>query len=71
MQWMHSEERIAARYESTIDRDPAPRVLDLPEGSAAGSAGGPRSAWEAEWLARTGTIPVFNTPNPAGPTPQS
>jgi putative copper resistance protein D len=71
LQWMHSEERIAARYEATLDRDAAPRTLDLPEGNAAGSASGPRSAWEAEWLARTGTIPVFNTTNPAAPTPRS
>jgi putative copper resistance protein D len=71
LQWMQSEERIAARYERTLDRDESPRVLDLPSGSAAGSAQGPVSAWEAEWLARTGTIPVFNTPAPMGPTPDS
>lgn len=71
LQWMRSEERIAARYERTLDRDESPRVLDLPSGSAAGSAHGPVSAWEAEWLARTGTIPVFNTPAPTGPTPDS
>jgi putative copper resistance protein D len=71
LQWMNSEERIAARYEATIDRDEMPRVLDLPAGSAAGSAQGPTSAWEAEWLARTGTIPLFNTPSPTGPTPDS
>jgi putative membrane protein len=71
IQWMHSEERIAARYESTIDRDGAPQLLEQPAGSAAGSANGPRSAWEAEWFARTGTIPVFNTPHPSGPTPDS
>jgi putative copper resistance protein D len=71
LQWVRSEERIAARYERTLDRDEAPRVLDLPSGSAAGSAQGPRSAWEAEWHARTGTIPVFNTPAPSGPTPDS
>ena len=71
LQWVRSEERIAARYERTLDRDDAPRVLDLPSGSAAGSAQGPVSAWEAEWLARTGTIPVFNTPAPSGPTPDS
>jgi putative membrane protein len=71
IQWMHSEERIASRYESTLDRDSAPQLLEQPAGSAADSASGPRSAWEAEWLARTGTIPVFSTPNPAGPTPES
>jgi putative membrane protein len=71
LQWMHSEERIALRYESTLDRDSSPQLLDLPAGSAAGSSSGPRSAWEAEWLARTGTIPVFNTPSPSGPTPDS
>lgn len=71
LQWMHSEERIAQRYERTLDREEAPTVLDLPAGSAAGSAHGPVSAWEAEWLARTGTIPVFNTPFPSGPTPES
>jgi hypothetical protein len=71
IQWMHSEERIASRYESTIDRDLAPQLLGQPAGSAADSASGPRSAWEAEWFARTGTIPVFNTPHPSGPTPDS
>src|SRR5487761_2259526 len=71
LQWMHSEERIAQRYERTLDRQAAPTVLDLPAGHAAGSAQGPVSAWEAEWLARTGTIPVFNTPSPTGPTRES
>ena len=41
IQWMHSEERIASRYESTIDRDGAPQLLEQPAGSAAGSANGP------------------------------
>jgi putative membrane protein len=71
IQWMHSEDRIANRYEATLDRNEAPQLLAQPAGNAADSADGPRSAWEAEWFARTGTIPVFSTPRPAGPTPDS
>jgi hypothetical protein len=69
VQWMRSDEREARRVDARLDRaaaaradagpgapDGSPVVAAAPSGSGAG--GRPLSAWEAEWLARTGRVPT-------------
>jgi len=53
IQWMHSEDRMGARADHLAEIEQAGVPLE--------AIGEPhpvaRSTWEAEWLARTGTIP--------------
>jgi putative copper resistance protein D len=62
LQWMHSEDRVAARYDLNVDRAIAERSDEAWDRQNAG----PRSAWEAEWIARTGSAPTFDTSKPPG-----
>jgi putative copper resistance protein D len=64
LQWMHSEDREAARADRRADRiEAAPQVRhvrgDIPNR--------PLSAWEAAWYAKNGTVPDFSRQDSAAP----
>jgi putative membrane protein len=62
VQWMRSDEREARRLDARLDRQAAGVTVGEPrdgEGSAPpGATDRTLTAWEAEWLARTGSVPT-------------
>jgi cytochrome c oxidase assembly factor CtaG len=62
IQWMRSEERLAVRLDASADRALA-TVLPA-TASAGGDDDRQRSAWEATWLARTGSVPSWANDRP-------
>jgi putative copper resistance protein D len=55
IQWMHSEDRVAARFDKISER----AITEESNPSFDSLSGAPRSAWEAEWIARRGHAPTF------------
>ncbi len=64
LQWTRSEDRASARADARAERADAAGAARLARGESAPREAIAMNAWEAEWLARTGSIPGLAAPRP-------